>query len=324
MKRVRHTTVVMQLWLMLASGCASSRPDSAASAVSGNPYLGLSPPGRTPEVFAPGVVSTDAAELSPALSPDLREIFFTRSAEGRLGLYVTRERGGIWTVPGPVPFGSTYSEDNVCLTPDNRRAFYSSLRPASGDSEPRRDYDLWVVDRDGDGWGQPTRLGEPMNSEASDAAHAAGLTGNEFHPSMALSGNLYFASAREGGEGSYDIYVMEKTHIGYARPRSVSDEINTEFMENGPAVAPDERYLVFSSDRPPVREGDYGDLYVSFRAVDGTWLHPVNLGSGINSDATDNTPMLSPDGRYLFFASRRTGVFNVFWVKADVLRRFAP
>jgi Tol biopolymer transport system component len=321
---VRRSTLSAMLCLMLAGACAPAEPGRAVTIVSGNPYLGLRSPSDTPEVFAPGMVSTGAAELSPAVSPDLREIYFSRSESGRLVLYVTTERGGAWSAPGLVAFGSPYSEDNVFVTPDNRRAYYSSVRPIAGAGEPRKDYDLWVVDRDGGAWGEPTHLSGPVNSNAGESVRTTGLTGNEFHPAVALSGNLYFASAREGGRGSYDIYVMEKTPNGYANPRPVADDINTEFMENGPAIAPDERYLVFSSDRPQMHEGDYGDLYVSFRTADGTWSEPVKLGDEINSEATDNTPALSPDGKYLFFASKRTGVFNVFWVRADVLRRLAP
>jgi hypothetical protein len=40
------------------------------------PYLGQKPPGLTPEIFAPGVVSTPMNEHSPAaFSPDGTELF---------------------------------------------------------------------------------------------------------------------------------------------------------------------------------------------------------------------------------------------------------
>jgi len=223
-----------------------------------------------------------------------------------------------------VSFGTQYSEDSVFVTADNRRAYFSSMRPISDAGEPRGDYDLWMVDREKEAWGEPSHLDGPVNSEAGESERATGLTGNEFHPSVALSGNLYFASAREGGRGSYDIYVMEKTSTGYSIPRSVSDNINTDAMENGPAISLDEEFLVFSSDRAHDHEGDYGDLYVSFRAPDGTWSRPVDLGDRVNSEATDNSPAISPDGKYLFFASKRTGVFNVYWVKAAFLSGLEP
>ena len=92
-------------------------------------------------------------------------------------------------------------------------------------------------------------------------------------------------------------------------------------MDRDPAIDPDERYLVFSSDRPPIADGDYGNLYVSFRTADGGWSAPVELGDGVNSEATDNRPSLSASGDILFFASKRGGTFNIYWTKAGFLNR---
>lgn len=45
-----------------------------------SPYVGQKPTGITPEIFAPGIVSTDAWELHGTFSPDGEEFFFTRRA----------------------------------------------------------------------------------------------------------------------------------------------------------------------------------------------------------------------------------------------------
>ncbi len=66
-------------------------------------------------------------------------------------------------------------------------------------------------------------------------------------------------------------------------------------------IAPDERTIIFSSNRP----GGHGnsDLYVSFRSGDGVWTAPQNLGPEINSPYQEYCPSLSPDGKYFFFSS---------------------
>jgi hypothetical protein len=47
------------------------------------PYLGQKPPGTTPEIFAPGIVSLEANfECCRAISPDAKEFFFVREVEG--------------------------------------------------------------------------------------------------------------------------------------------------------------------------------------------------------------------------------------------------
>lgn len=44
------------------------------------PYLGQTPPGMKPEIFAPGIVSTDKHEFSITVSPEGDEIFFSPPA----------------------------------------------------------------------------------------------------------------------------------------------------------------------------------------------------------------------------------------------------
>jgi hypothetical protein len=46
------------------------------------------------------------------------------------------------------------------------------------------------------------------------------------------------------------------------------------------------------------------DLYLSERK-DGAWSTPRHLGPKVNSSALDFCPILSPDGKYLFFSSTR-------------------
>jgi len=46
------------------------------------PYLGQNPPGMTPEVFAPNIISTDKRELNSVFSPDGKEFYFTKRSDG--------------------------------------------------------------------------------------------------------------------------------------------------------------------------------------------------------------------------------------------------
>ena len=59
------------------------------------PYLGQNPPGLTPELYAPGIVSTEHHEFGITFSPDGKEIFFTRMNpdEGIQRIMVSVQRG---------------------------------------------------------------------------------------------------------------------------------------------------------------------------------------------------------------------------------------
>jgi Tol biopolymer transport system component len=78
------------------------------------------------------------------------------------------------------------------------------------------------------------------------------------------------------------------------------DAWNTAASESDVEFAPDGRTALFWSDRPGSREGD---LYLSRRTVDG-WSAPVAVERA-NSAGFDFTPDISPDARWLYFASMR-------------------
>jgi hypothetical protein len=68
------------------------------------------------------------------------------------------------------------------------------------------------------------------------------------------------------------------------------------------AVA-DQRWPMFVSSRPDgLGSSDPG---ISYRK-DGAWTPAMNLGSPINSNAREFYPMVSPDGKHLFFTSTRS------------------
>lgn len=80
--------------------------------------------------------------------------------------------------------------------------------------------------------------------------------------------------------------------------------VNSESGDLWPAISPDGLSLYFASGRP----GGFGaqDLWVSHRASPWEpWGPPKNLGPTINSSTRDNSPVLSPDGHWLIFGSRR-------------------
>jgi len=75
--------------------------------------------------------------------------------------------------------------------------------------------------------------------------------------------------------------------------------VNTTYVEFDLYVAPDESYLIFSSDRPG-STGQYPDLWITTRrSTSDPWQEPINLGPTINTDEEDYAK-ISPDGTMLF------------------------
>jgi hypothetical protein len=257
-------------------------------------YLGEARPGNTPVIFAPGRISDGMANRDMAISPSGKEVYYTLQSPGGqisqiLYCYWT---GRAWSGPEVAPFSGKYSDLEPALSYDGNTLFFASNRPVKA-GEAAKDFDIWMVKRELGQWGQPARLDTVINSEK-----------DEYYPSVARSGNLYFTRAMENGKGKEDIAISEWKDGRYQTAYSVPGGVNTEHFEFNAFVDPDERYLLFSSFGRKEDIGG-GDLYLSYKNDQGEWMPAIHLDSTINSTALDFSPYVSPDKKYLFFTSER-------------------
>jgi len=301
--------------MLTAAGCSGPEREREFA-----PFLGQSPPGPIPQRFAPGIVNTGAIEINGVFSPDGRTFFFSREIEGVFAIFRSELGNKGWTAPAPMDVyadGARALAVDMTMTTDGKSLYFLGQHAREGEGGPPG-LDIWVLRRDGETWKPAELVPPPVSTEFPES-----------YPVVVGDGSLYFSSQRTGGFGGYDIYRAQRLQDGgFREPVNLGPSINTEFHEGDTFVAPDESYLILSSRRP----GGLGqnDLYVSFRGPDGGWSEPENLGPAINSDQTDFCPMVTPDGKYLFF-SRRTGASweeasegEIFWVDIDVIERFKP
>jgi len=140
-------------------------------------------------------------------------------------------------------------------------------------------------------------------------------------PSVTDEGILYFASERDGDRLRADLFRAQPTNGRYPTVEKLPAGINTEFNDCDPLIAPDERYLIFHSNRP----GGYGehDLYIAYRDGKGRWSNPRNMGPDINSPGWEMAPSLTPDGKYLLFTRRKAFQTDepsqIFWVSTSII-----
>ncbi len=251
-----------------------------------------SPPAKLQPAMMEGVLSTVDDELNSAFTPDGQTVYFSKNIGDRIGVIVVSKRvNGVWAEPEVAPFSGQYSDYDPFVSPDGSRLFWISNRPVDG--KEKEDYDIWMVEKRGDMWGSPVHLPAPINTDAE-----------EFYPSVTAKGTLYFSSTRPGGMGrGGDIYRAAVQGGGYGAPQTVGDSVNSATHDADPYIAPDESFIVFASYGRPGSVGD-GDLYVSYHR-NGTWTAARPLQHGINSKAREYCPIVSPDGKWLYFTSFR-------------------
>jgi hypothetical protein len=293
------STVIMIMILSAVCRAPHDTKEAIEFPVLKGPYLGQKPPGMTPEVFAPGIISTkDTYELNSVFSPRGDEFFYeistTTPEEKEKGIYfyiimVSRQVNGVWTKPELAPFSGTYMTVDLCFSPEGNRLYFCSNRSASDGSASKMH--IWYVDRLEDGWSEPEILGSPLYSPE----------GNR-QPTIAQNGSMYF---RRGDDLYYSKYANGK----YSEPVNLGDAINSQYPEGKPFIAPDESYLLFVRYAMPLSIHGGRGLYISFKRADGSWT-PARI-----TNIDGSLPKLTPDGRQFFFS--RAG--DIYWVDAKII-----
>jgi glyoxylase-like metal-dependent hydrolase (beta-lactamase superfamily II)/Tol biopolymer transport system component len=278
------------------------------------PYFGQKIPVVRAEVFMDGIISTlNEDEMCAAFTADGREFYFNARHGGNWTIFMTKEAAGEWVKPAPMPFTSDYTDRDFTLSPDGKKIFFGSNRPRSKGSGPLESLDIFVTKRRAQGrWSDPENIGDPINTDRS-----------ENYPSCARNGNLYFFTSRTDGFGGCDIYVSRWENGRYSLPENLGPEINSDKHDWDAFIAPDESFILFSSQNRADSIGQQ-DLYISYKNEDGGWTAAKNMGPSVNSPEDEICPSLSADGKCLFFTSRRRGRADIYWIDARIIEELRP
>ena len=261
------------------------------------PYLGQKPPGTTPEVFAPGIISRKGSrDYGITFSKKNDLILYTCDAaeSDKHDIFYSTIKKGAWTEPEQIPFSQNHSVGEPVFSPVSDKIYFAQLKlNTNNEWEPF----LCYTRKTNNGWDYPILL-------------FPGLFATEAH-----DGTLYFTSLtlKEKPMGKAGIAKSELVNGRYQESELLASDINTDFNEFHPFVSPDESYLLFDSDRP----GGFGsyDIYVVFKNKYRNWGKAINLGSKINSDKYEGVATVSLDGKYLFFNKDD----DIYWVSVKII-----
>ncbi len=255
--------------------------------------------------FAEESFGDNDGDYGLTFAPDGRSVLFTRAipTASSEAIYFSRLVDGEWSTPEAAPFSGRFHDKEPYASPDGRRVYFASRRPVRGGS-PRSDFDIWYVERSGEGWGDPVHL------------DAVSSPYNDDYPAVASDGTLVFA--RGDAEDNVDLWVAAGSTGGLDEPRRLDRPIKSVYAEADPWIAPDGQTIIFSSPRISAGSQGQGDLYVIRRQGDG-WTAPASLGLHVNSIAHEYGPALSPDGGTFYFSRGFGG--HVWMVPASMLEQ---
>ncbi len=249
------------------------------------PYMGQTPPGLRAEVFAPGIVSTDAWEVEGVFSPGMTEFYFTtRGGDREVPTVIGyRQEGRIWR-----KYLEFIRDGEVTFSPDGQRMYM-----AEG-----------YRDRVEDGWTERQLLAPMLQEEDWGIMRLS-----------ASAAGTYVFDDYKGGD------VIRVSHVidGVRQPPQIMGPVvNTGEWTAHPFIAPDESYLIWDSER----EEGFGDsdLYISFRQDDGSWGAAINMGEHVNTDRWEAFATVTSDGKYILFnRGMAPGNTDIYWVSATII-----
>ena len=274
-----------------ASGALNAQDDTTSLE---GPYLGQTPPGTVPEVFAPGVISTENWEYGAVFAPGMQELYWVREVPGghpERQFVVYSQTDGKWHAE---VLGER--RGTPTLSTDGQTMFFG------------RSY----KERTPGGWSDFKRLGPDFE----DIRIMRVTESND--------GTIVFDEAVEDSTLRFSRMVDGKREA----PKPLPAAINTGKWNAHPFIAPDESYIIWDGQRG-IEERN-ADLFISFKQADGSWGEAKKFGDGINTPMADFAAFVTPDGKYLFF-NRTVGVdsegnsnVDIMWVDAKVIEDLRP
>lgn len=288
---LRRDYLTLSLLFILIASIAAQQPVDSQKSEQSWFYFGQKPPGKTPEVFAPGIISTEGYDITPSFSPTMDEVYWGKreTEQGNDNkIYYSKLKDNKWEQSSLASFSSGAMEFEAQFSCDGNRVYFNRGR------------NLYYSERTETGWSSAVNLPEPVSTGMCIAA--------------AQNGSLYFTAARNK---QYGIFRSTLSNGKFEEPKILIP------MAAHPFVAPDESYLIF--DMYSIEEGKQtSKLFVSFQLENSKWSDPIELGSKINATGTELIAKLSPCGEYLFFQRKVKNNTDIYWVDATFINALKP
>jgi hypothetical protein len=284
--RIIQNTIVA--FFLLAFGSSHAQQVESDFPILKGPYLGQKPPGMTPEMFAPGIVSIDKySEFVCIFTPDGMECVFDCYGDNEYQngvVFTSRVENGKWIKPEIHEMFEKIGEIFLpTLSPDGKYWFFTS-KTLPVPEGAKGILPMYFIKKTTTGWTEPKYFAESIHASAMFDGTVYINSGREFkiHPDLNTIVDLYGATLFDAGHS---------------------------------VISPDGSYLIFDNGELP-RHGDCR-LFVSFKNNDNSWTDPVSLGKQIKMHAF--CAWITPDEKYIFFHSQDNRKGNIYWVSADII-----
>ena len=292
--------------IIFFSACKSEKPNTNKndSNIKETFYFSQKPPGLTPEVFATDKVSISGRfESTISFSPDLKEMYFDAKHEGQASqIYFSKLIDDTWTTIKKANFtkGHKKEEMHPFVSPNGNRVYFTAFDSIFSDER------IWYINRLENSWSDAIKLNSTVNSD------------KVFFGNHAKKGGLYYFNLSK-----FKTYYAFNKDDKFIEPK----EVEIDFGHHA-FISPNNDYLLVTARNHEKENRNDNDIYVYFKNHDENWSKPINLGTTVNTNLSEKTPSISPDGKYLFFGrderNIEPGLSNIYWVSTEIIEKLRP
>lgn len=232
------------------------------------------------------------------ISSDENEVFFSIQSPNQELSQIVVVKNKKWKNPMLLSFYDSYSYLEPFLSKDGNKLYFASNRPKNQSDTLKSDFDIWYVERKNRNtdWSEPINLGIQVNTE-----------NDEFYPTLADNGNLYFTMDSKSGLGKDDIYFCKWNGTEYSKPILLNNNINSDGYEFNAFISKDESFIIYTKYNSKDGFGS-GDLYISRKDKNDQWKLAENMGNTINSKYMEYCPFYDSNKNILYFTSKRANL----------------
>ncbi len=219
-------------------------------------------------------------------------------------------------IKSPVPYKKTNlgptinnSDDNFnpVITPDGDTMIYTTLQTIYDKANDQESFYAIInyVTKENGKWKKPLDITSKINSDG-------------YFTTVGLSedGINMFFFRDDYGDGN--LYKAKKKGYLFTEVEEMDRDINSRDWESHISPATDGKTFYFVST---MKGGQGGrDIYVIKKDKKGKWEDPVNLGKTINTQYDEDCPVISEDGKTLYFCSEAhnsIGGYDIFYSTKD-------
>lgn len=158
--------------------------------------------------------------------------------------------------------------------------------------------------KDGKTWETAVPMPRNINTINNEGAPTIAADGRSLiFVACSDESGTYYGEGREG-RGSCDLFYTKRLGTRWLDPINLPGKVNSYSWESQPSLSADGKTLYFVRRVSKPGEMPNSDIFVSHLLDDGTWSMAKPLSNVINTPYLEESVLIHPDGKTLYFASQ--------------------